>query len=494
MKHLTLAVLITSCFVPGLAGATDPSTIVPLTQMVAGHAKDAPSPAAPAPAACTEAVEFLTTNCTLARYGITLYGTIDMGVTWQSHGTPFNSSFVAGKEYLLQKNSNRSGFDRAPNGLSQSVIGIRGSEAIAHDWDFVFTLEGGFNPYSLHLADGPGSIAQNKGVPLTRQSSNADSSRAGQFYNSQGYFGVSSPTYGALTIFRQNALTLDAVAAYDPLGGSYAFSPIGYQGIACGGGNTENCRFTTALKYRVNVGQLRGAALWEFGGYGLNNGSRGAYQLQIGTDILDVAGGTVSLDGIYSYVKDSVAVGLAGNTLPEVLPQVLTATLSDNTAWMALAKYSNGPAKFFGGYERVEYAPPSTPSTAFTDIAGDFLCVGCASRNNTNISNTAFSANHKVLQIFWVGGRYALRDDLTLMAGYYEYLQNSFGTGASCANAAKATCSGMYNAFSIAVDWQFAAKFDAYAGLMYQTVNAGLANGFLHRNAINPTVGLRFRF
>src|ERR1700687_1508650 len=35
---------------------------------------------------------------------------------------------------------------------------------------------------------------------------------------------------------RQNSLTLDAVFAYDPMGASYAFSPIGWQGITCGVG------------------------------------------------------------------------------------------------------------------------------------------------------------------------------------------------------------------------------------------------------------------
>jgi hypothetical protein len=49
-------------------------------------------------------------------------------------------------------------------------------------------------------------------------------------------------------------------------------------------------------------------------------------------------------------------------------------------------------------------------------------------------------------------------------------------------------------AVSFVVDWQFAKKFDAYAGLMFSQVNGGLANGFLHRNTIDPTVGLRFRF
>jgi predicted porin len=40
--------------------------------------------------------------------------------------------------------------------------------------------------------------------------------------NGQGYVGVSSPTYGTLTAFRQNSLTLDAVFDYDPFGASYA--------------------------------------------------------------------------------------------------------------------------------------------------------------------------------------------------------------------------------------------------------------------------------
>ena len=50
------------------------------------------------------------------------------------------------------------------------------------------------------------------------------------------------------------------------------------------------------------------------------------------------------------------------------------------------------------------------------------------------------------------------------------------------------------NAFSALVDWRFAKKFDAYAGVMFSEVNNGLANGYLARQNIDPTVGLRFRF
>ncbi|SHN78341.1 Outer membrane protein (porin) [Bradyrhizobium erythrophlei] len=449
------------------------------------------------PATCSSLEDFVVTACPLTWNGITVYGTIDMGVTWLSHGAPFNGTSAVGAAYLVQKYSNRAQWSLAPNGLSNSNIGIKGKEPLAPGWDFIFDLQAGFDPYSLHLSNGPHSVTQNAGIPLTSQDAGADSSRAGQFYNSVGYLGVSSP-YGTLTVFRQNSLTLDAVFAYDPMGASYAFSPIGWQGITCGAGNTETCRFSTSAKYRVDVGQFRVAALWQFGGYDLNNGSTGAYQLQLGGDVRNLAGGTLSLDAIGSYVQNAVSVVLAGNTLPAVLPQVLTATLSNNTSVMLVGKYSNGPLKLFAGYEFIQYAPPSNPfapGAGFSDIAGDFVCAGCTAINNTNINNTAFSAGDKSLHVFWTGVKYAITNNLDVTGAYYHYDQPAFGALVNCANsAAFANCRGTFDAVSFVADWQFAKKFDAYAGIMFSQVNGGLANGYLNRNTIDPTVGLRFRF
>src|SRR5260370_30783637 len=84
------------------------------------------------------------------------------------------------------------------------------------------------------------------------------------------------------------------------MGASYAFSPIGFQGVTCGVGDTEDCRFSTSAKYHVDIGQFRVAALWQFGGYSLNNAATGSYQLQLGGDIANLAGGTLSLDAISS--------------------------------------------------------------------------------------------------------------------------------------------------------------------------------------------------
>jgi predicted porin len=445
------------------------------------------------PVSCSNLWEFVATACPLTWSGITVYGTIDTGVSWQSHSAPFNGRSSFGVNYLISKNSNRSLWLPGPNGLSQSNIGIKGNEPIGSDWSFIFDLQADFDPYSLQLANGPHSVAQNAGVPLTEQDSYGDSSRQGQFYNGQGYVGVSSPTYGTITVFRQYSLTNDAIAAYDPMAGSYAFSVLGFSGTTCGVGDTEDCRFSTSLKYRVNIGQFRVAALWQFGGYEQDNASKGAYQLQLGGDIPGLANGTLSLDAIGSFVRDAVSIGLSGNPtvngvpVPPFLPQNLTATISDDSSVMLLGRYTNGPVKLFAGYERIQSAPPSGRLEPFTDIGGDFVTV---------LNTTAFDFHDRILQVFWTGVSYAVTENLNVIGAYYHYDQNSFGGGASsgCTTTAFASCSGTLDAVSAAVDWKFAAKFDAYAGVMYSQVTGGQASGFLQHSNIDPTVGIRFRF
>jgi predicted porin len=471
--------------------------------------KAPPAASANAPASCTNASDFITTNCQLSWYGITVYGAIDVGGGWQSHGASSHDTFPAPASYYIQKMNNSPMWGEAPNAMSQSSIGVKGTEPLGGNFSFIFDWQAGFNPYSLGLANGPGSLYGHVGIPLDQQATSGDSSRAGQWYNGLGYVGISSPSYGTLTVFRQNALTMDGVIAYDPVGASYAFSPLGFSGITCGAGNTEDCRYSTSLKYRVNVGQFRGAALWQFGGYGQNNGSNGAYQIQAGGDIPNLANGTLSFDAIYSSVRDAVSLSLgpgsnnaAGMPIPPFLPQTLTATISDNSSVMLLARYTNGALKLYGGYEWIRYAAPSDPQTAFTDLAGDLICAGCAAINNTNISNRAYGFDdlgNKIFQVMWTGARYAITDDLDVMGGYYHYIQNSFygtitGGSAPCDTPARAQCAGTFDAYSAVIDWRFAPKWDMYAGFMFSQVSGGLFNGYLRRNNIDPSAGLRFRF
>jgi hypothetical protein len=149
----------------------------------------------------------------------------------------------------------------APGALSTSAVGVLLDKPFAPGWAFIGQLETSFDPYSLELSNSPYAIGGNRGVPLNQQTAYSDSSRAGQFYNSVGYVGINSDTFGTITFFRVNALTLDAITAYDPMGGSYAFSALGFSSSNCGAGDSETCRITTAIKYRVNIGPIRLAAL-----------------------------------------------------------------------------------------------------------------------------------------------------------------------------------------------------------------------------------------
>ena len=46
---------------------------------------------APAPRACIGLEDFVQSNCQLTWYGITIYGTVDVGGAWMSHGAPWDS-------------------------------------------------------------------------------------------------------------------------------------------------------------------------------------------------------------------------------------------------------------------------------------------------------------------------------------------------------------------------------------------------------------------
>ena len=67
--------------------------------------------------------------------------------------------------------------------------------------------------------NGPRSLAYNNARPANTypfQSTNFDSSRAGQWDNSQGFLGISNPVYGTLTFGRTNSLAIDVTLGVRP--------------------------------------------------------------------------------------------------------------------------------------------------------------------------------------------------------------------------------------------------------------------------------------
>ena len=102
-----------------------------------------------------------------------------------------------------------------------------------------------------------------------------------------------------MTAGRVNTLSLDAINSYDPMGGSYAFSPLGFSGSFAGFGDTEAARANTALKYRLDLpsnlfgvpGSFRVGGLWQWGGYDQLNGTVGVVPGP-GRERLQLVGGT----------------------------------------------------------------------------------------------------------------------------------------------------------------------------------------------------------
>ncbi|WP_294536890.1 porin [uncultured Rhodoblastus sp.] len=428
--------------------------------------------APPAPSA----FQALTQDGPLAWRGITFYGGLDAGVAWQSHGAPFNGLYPQGLQYRISKNSNHAGFAFAPNALSYSNLGLKGTESIAPDLAVIFDLNTRFNPGSGMIANGPGSLAQNNGVALTSQSSRGDSAFAGQALNNFAYLGLSSQTFGALTVGRQKSLIADNASAYDPIDSAPAFSVIA--GSFAGGGNTENSRLDNVLKYRLGFGQARFAALYQVGA---GPASRDAYQFSLGGDV-----GSLSFDATFSQIGGSVHASSLNASQAATEPAgSLSGTISDNTGIVLAARYTYERFIFFGGYAAARNADPQTTvAPGFSGLGGYVISV-------TN--NSAFQYHDRVRQVLWTGFKYAYDDRLEVAGGFYHALQNSYGKN-GCNTTESNTCSGTFDAISGVIVYRASEKFDFYGGLMYSTVANGYASGYLYRNSVDPTVGVRYLF
>jgi predicted porin len=422
--------------------------------------------------------------------GITLYGVVDLGLQYQTHGAPINDFFPGGSADIVQKNSNHSILGVTPNNLSQSRIGLNGKEDLFDDWSAVFKLETFFNPQSGEISDALKSLAENNGrsVASGTQTTNLDSSVAGQIFQ-QSFVGFSSKTFGTITFGRQNTLIADGVSKYDPNAASQAFSLIGLSGTTAGGGDTQDRRLDDSMKYTATFANfLHAGAIYKFNGaWGSANT---AFEGQLG---FDYAG--FSLDGYYAKIKDALTVSALSAAQVATLPALglspsnsLAGTVSDNVAFDFMALYNWDVFKFFAGYEHISYGNPQNPlPVGFDDIGGYKLAV---------VNNTAFPRN-KVLQVYWGGVKYAASPQVDFTAAWYGYKQNNYAVGAdaNCSSNIAATCSGTEDDYSADVVWKMTKRFSSYAGMMYTGVHGGLANGYVfHTNDITTTIGLRYTF
>jgi predicted porin len=531
MKKSVLALVVTMRSVRCCALAALASTFV--LNHAARAADDLPRPgpapaAASAPEACASYADFVATACPLTWHGITLYGAYDVGVGWVSHGLPENGYNYEG-ESLVNRNGRNSRFVLAPNNLQQTGLGIKGKLEFMADWYAVFNASTGINPQSGQLANMAATNTTNNGLPRGAYSETGDGARAGQAFNDELYAGASSTYFGTLTFGRQRSLGTDAMLAYDPAGGSYDFSYIGYNGTMAGGGDTEDTRWDQAIKYRIAYGPVHFGAMYKF-----EDGSGGcfsaaatwsaatctpeqahntAYGFDLGGEYANL-----SADIVFQHYNQAISVlnpllGVQSLTQPyqsnlnSINQNPITGAnvigtnnteygiVTDNTAIMLAVRYTWDPFKFYAGYEHIQLFNPSNPLGVGASAQGGYLLSGVEDNNLDS---------PRILQIWWTGVKYAYDVKTDITGAWYHQQQNDFRRPSACSPAAgfRASCSGTLNEFSLYADHHFTKRFDVFAGVAYSDVSGGLAIAiphgpgvpYLHKNNTAPAIGARFTF
>ncbi len=306
----------------------------------------------------------------LSYAGVTIYGTVDVGYSYQTNGAPQSAYFYTGglDWNMAGSKQNREAVSALTgNALEQSKVGVKIEEQLGYGFAAIGKIETNFNPWSGELADACKSLTENNGKATSTWTSGLDGSRCGQAFSGQAYGGISSSMYGTLTIGRQSSLQNDTVGTYDPMGGSYALSLIGYSGGADGGiGSTETARWDNSLKYLFSYGPLHAAFMYADGSndssilneaYGANAGFKykglsvdAVYTRENGA-IGTAAIGTDSkkLDTIGTC---SITGGAGQNACPT--GDVLNGTITNNEFWSIQGKYTfelGGLGLKDGGYK-----------------------------------------------------------------------------------------------------------------------------------------------
>jgi predicted porin len=433
------------------------------------------------------------------RMSVTIYGTIDAGYAYQTHGAPLSGALYNGIEYRAFGTKNLRGpvSTLTENGRQQSSVGIKIEEALGSGWVAIGKFETGFNPLSGEIADACASLTRNNGKNQLISNSNHDGSRCGEAFNGPAFAGLSNLAYGTLTAGRQDSLDLSLMAAYDPMDLAAAFSLISSGGAGPGTGDTETARWDNAVKYVLHYGPAHAAAMYSLGGQdtALVNG---AYAFNLG-------GTYRGLSADANYTRDRGAISSSSFNGTGCLPcpgagclvNTLSGTITDDTAWTLGAKYAfelgagfkdeamPSTLTLFGGYQysdRVNPAPADQAAPGTTTIGGYVLA---------QINNQPYlPGSHSIQQTEWTGATYGI-GSWAISAAYYHLSQNAFlttsGGGPTCAmqtshniatnaigNKTGDNCPGDYNQGSFLIDYTFNKYFDVYGGVSYSDASGGV--------------------
>jgi predicted porin len=454
--------------------------------------------------------------------GITLYGNIDIGAQYESHGaSAYPGGFVVGSQISTQ--NNHSLWEIGPSQATLSYWGIKVEEPLGKDATFIAKLESGFSPTTGQLYNALATVKSANGIPTASQNFSGDGSRAGQLFNGEAWGGFSHPLYGTLTLGRQYSTMVDAFAEYDQLI-SLGFSMLGYYGTLGSMGGLEAAIMNDTVKYKNKFGPINVEVLYSNAG----DGFKDSFQGKVGFDY-----GNFSASAVAGEVHDSIIAAALGGAA-NLGSNFIGAKVADNTAWGAFGKYTinlgsgvpiasasdkgtykaTPPSKIFtptlvisGGYENIRYTNPADGGWAAGHFAVGGYELGPAvtltGLPSAGIVNNGYTGGDRILQVPFLTARYTWDPQWTAAVGWYRQISNSWGFGVPnptfyspvpCSSTSFLNCSGYIETESFRVDYAYDKHLTLYAGITYSSAHGGSDFGFLSKDDLAPTVGLRYQF
>ncbi len=429
---------------------------------------------------------------------IQMYGVLDLGVGRVDHSFTFSSNYSNTMDPRPQQFVTKSATGMFNGGISGDRIGLRGSTKINDTWKALFNLESGINLQSGTIANGVLTVAQNAVASGSRTPGeyNSDSANSGQLFGRAAFFGVGSDLYGTFTAGRNTSFMLDSVGAYDALQGAQEFTPIGYSGTYGGGGETDNSRIDSSIKYKVKISDFTIGLLHKFSGVSGSSSARGVDQALVAYE-----SGPFGIQLIYEGAKDATSVSnyetyvqstLNGITYTNAYtnPGQVAVKFFDTKSYMALVRYQLSALSLKGGFDRQEFTNPSNPDSDLTMTSIFGQSIGSINIAPNTQSNGV--ATKKVLNVYWLTAAYDITPKFNAAVGYYHVAQNDFSDGTTAPGNKSGT--GVFG--SVLLDYRFTKAFDTYAGYMGSQYKDGMAYGgaIPYTFASNKVIGLGARY
>lgn len=415
--------------------------------------------------------------------GIHFYGVLDAGLGYQTNAYGVDPNLMAGMNPTVVGKANNSVFGMFNGGISDSRVGVKGSEDLGDGKKIIFTLETGFNLPTGTINNNNLSVATNSsGSPVT---SNADSSLSGQLFNRQAWLAVSDETYGTVALGRSYNFIYDVLSVYDPVKYAQMFSPLSFSGSFGGGaGVSEDTRIDDNIKWTAKFGNVNVGLAYKVGGVSGNNAVNAGEQVNVGYD-----DGVFGVQVLWEQHNDAIKPGSPASVLPTVSTACTSVTATAtcattaqlkatayNTSDVTLAfKYKVGEAgKISVGYEQYTLSKPSNPTedALVTNLYGLTATV------------TPYTGSDQNITIYFGGGTYNVSEKTDLSLGYYSINYASYD----------ATPSGTATAYSLLLDHTITKSTDSYIGAMFYNVSGDLFKSYISNSNATYGVGVRYKF